>query len=565
MDWEVIRRFFRESPQAWIVVTAAVLAMVLVIWGVYGSFQLEIGRFFAAEERCPGRASQPPSWVPDFVCNREPEYDYALDEGCLPTYRGTTGTGEFLYMTDRRPEPDSGVVWERYPKMCVEKPQDCPKNWTAFGDDFCIRVCDPRAGGSGCDGGGAGGGGDSCPAYAGTPSTPALAVQCGSVNVLTWTNPLSGRAMQNVIQRMDINGGSWTDVFSEGGCWNTFGIGTYTDVSAAAGRTYQYRVKFSPSIVSNTVLCGGASTTPIGTTISTAPTPPPPPLVCSPTTQTVQRSGRALLQASGGTGVYQWDITGGGLLEEGGNEFVSITYATTGVKNVRVSSGAQSARCSVTVTDDTTQTGSAALTVAKYARNLSVGDPSERTAVTVNPGQIVEFVIRITNSGGGPTSGLLVRDEIPSGMSYRQGSTTVEGQPVLIDTITTSGLFLGRLEAGDVVTVRWSALADQTSLLPSGPQMFRPRAVATAQQLADVIGDTSVTVYGSTQGGAGTGGGVVGGAGGVQTGPGDAVIAALMFAATLTLLYTAYTRSPLYRRREATKASEDQGPLDFRA
>lgn len=561
MDWDVIRRFFRESPQAWIVGVAAVLAMVLVVWGVYGSFQLEIGRFFAAEERCPGRASQPPDWAPDFVCNREPQYDYALDEGCLPTYTGASGTGEFLYITDRRPEPDSGVVWERYPKMCVEKPQDCPKNWTAFGNDFCIRECDPRAGGSGCDGSGTGGTGGTCPTYSGTPTAPVLSVQCGSPNVLTWTNPLSGHAMQNVVQRMAVNGGSWTDVFSEGGCWNTFGIGTYTDNSAASGQTYQYRVKFTPSIVSNVVLCGGGATTSIAPT-SIVPTPPPPPLVCSPTTQTVALSGKALLQASGGTGVYQWDITGGGLLEEGGNEFVSITYATAGIKNVRVSSGAQSARCSVTVADQSSpQTGGAVLTVSKYARNTSLGDPGERTAVTVSPGQVVEFIVRVTNAGNGPTSGLLVRDEVPSGMSYQAGSTTVEGQAVLIETITTSGLFLGRLEAGDSVTVRWAAIADQTAILPSGPQMFRPRVVATAQQLPDIIGDTSVTVYGSNQGGTGS----VGGAGGVQTGPGDAVIAALMFAATLTLLYTAYTRSPLYRRREATRVSEDQGPLDFRA
>ncbi|MCC6934472.1 MAG: DUF11 domain-containing protein [Candidatus Yanofskybacteria bacterium] len=558
MDWDVIRRFFRESPQGWIVLGAAVLTLLLVVWGVYGNFQFEIGRFFAAEERCPGRASQPPDWVPDFVCNREPEYDYALDQGCLPTYKGSTGTGEFLYLTDRRPEPDSGVEWERYPKMCVEKPQDCPKNWVAFADAYCIRTCDPRAGGSGCTGTT-----DTqpsqCPAYSGTPMTPVLSVQCGSPSVLSWTNPLTGRAMQNVVQRMDVNGGSWTDVFSEGGCWNTFGIGTYSDATAVPGRTYQYRVKFTPSIVSNTVLCGGAAIPSTVPTTNAPPTPPPPPLVCSPTTQSVQRSAPAVLQAAGGTGVYQWDITGGGVLEAGGNESVTIIYAAAGTKTVRVNSGAQSARCTVVVSDGATPTGTASLTVTKYGRNLSLGDPSDRSAVTVNPGQIAEFVIRVTNTGTGPTSGLLVRDELPVGMSYRAGSTTVEGQTVPIDTITTSGLFLGRLEAGDSATIRWSAIADQTSQFPGGPQFVRPRVTASAQQLPEVFGDLSVTVYGGGQTG------TTGSPGTVQTGPGDAVIAALMFAAALTLLYTAYTRSPVYRRREAVKLSEDQGPLDFRS
>jgi hypothetical protein len=60
----------------------------------------------------------------------------------------------------------------------------------------------------------------------------------------------------------------------------------------------------------------------------------------------------------------------------------------------------------------------------------------------------------------------------------------------------------------------------------------------------------------------GTGGATT--ASGVQTGPGDATLLALIISALVSLLYVSYTHSPLARKHEAEDISRDQGPMDFR-
>src|SRR5512147_911943 len=48
MNLEAIQQFFRDNPRAWLVVAAAVLALLLTIWGIWGNFSLNFSSFFAA-------------------------------------------------------------------------------------------------------------------------------------------------------------------------------------------------------------------------------------------------------------------------------------------------------------------------------------------------------------------------------------------------------------------------------------------------------------------------------------------------------------------------------------
>lgn len=288
------------------------------------------------------------------------------------------------------------------------------------------------------------------------------------------------------------------------------------------------------------------------------------PLSCTPSTQTIQVGQRAVAQASGGNGTYQWDITGGGIQEEGGASTIEVSYATPGSKVLRVNSGNQNAVCAITVIGSGgASTGQAVLSMTKYGRNVD-GAGDERTALAVASGQTIDFIVRITNIGGGSTSGLAVKDVLPLGMSYVEGSTRVEGQPIALNTIATSGLVLDRLDPANTVTIQWSAIADKTSqIVGAAPQQSQPRATATADDVQVVTAGVDVAVYGlgvtPTEITTPTS------AGGVPTGPGDAVTIALLVAAGLTLLYSGYTRTLAYRRHEADSISHDQGPMDFRS
>jgi hypothetical protein len=128
--------------------------------------------------------------------------------------------------------------------------------------------------------------------------------------------------------------------------------------------------------------------------------------------------------------------------------------------------------------------------------------------------------------------------------------------------LTTTGLSLGGLDAGNGVTVQWMAIADTTNRIAAGPNHSQPQASAIANGVSTVTSHMDVTVYGAGIGSTTT---PTGGVSTVQTGPGDAVAIALAVAACLALLYGGYTRSRTYRTREANTISRDQGPLDFRS
>jgi len=138
-------------------------------------------------------------------------------------------------------------------------------------------------------------GGGACPPIpAASAVKPAnLTVQCGTTqNVLTWQNPKTlNAAVNSVLRGAKPPTGNETAAFvwGEGGCWNTFGISTYTDKDVKPGYTYRYVIKTHPAVRSNEVFCkDGVQVTPTpGVSSSPIPEPSggpsPAPTVITPT------------------------------------------------------------------------------------------------------------------------------------------------------------------------------------------------------------------------------------------------------------------------------------------
>ena len=74
----------------------------------------------------------------------------------------------------------------------------------------------------------------------------------------------------------------------------------------------------------------------------------PPSLTCSPSTQTVNVNQAANLSASGGNGTYNWSAFGGSPSSGSGGSFAT-SYSVSGLRTVTVTSGGQSAQCTVNV------------------------------------------------------------------------------------------------------------------------------------------------------------------------------------------------------------------------
>lgn len=593
--FERIRAFFRDNPRMWLVVSAAVLAAVIVVWGVYGGFSLQISRFFAAYVQEPSGGSGGATGGGGTTSAVNPS---ASTQSC-GSLGGTVCTGR-----------DTGGCSSGYTDV-GQKTTDCDSGY-----GYCCAPTSggstpaPAAGGAACGTSVVQGGqfdwgirtsepwGDCADGKAPTYWVDVNVGACHPNGLhLVWRAEHRNQASCNIglagdgiaegsgittavtgFSNMDLpNGQAGTaqmtydpKTFACGSVrlWGAFWAAGPESQAKNAGYTGYYKV------INYGTDCGGTSGS--GPSVPAAtPTPgPTEPVTCAPASQTVSVGQIAQLTAAGGNGTFQWDVSGGGVVQQGGNQAISISYSTSGTKTVRVNSGTATATCTVSVAGAATGTPSpesVGFTLTKTGRNLTTGEATAGTAVSASTNQTVQFTLAITNGTGAAVTNLLLTDEVPGGMTYYPGSLIVEGQSIGNNAITTSGLQLGRLEAGDTVTVQWSALANRTGLLPAGAQTSRPRASATtaegvtAQALMDVV--VIGTGTGTTTTTTGTGGTATTttGVGGVSTGPGGVTLIALIVSALVAFLYAGYTRSDGFRRRELEQLGRGHDPLDFRS
>lgn len=520
MDLEALRQLFRDNPRTWWIVGLGVVVALIVVWGVYGGFSLQFSRFFAGQEPLP--TPIPGNCGPSVPAGGDFNWGYTTNDS-WPTCSGTNGV---VPGTDYWVKTSVGTC----------HPNGLHLVWRAEHRD--VATCDTGlAGGALAEGAG-------------------ITTEVTNFSNMDLPDGVGGTATMHYIPSTFTCG----SVRLWGAFWAS---GEGNSPAKNAGYTGYYQV------LNYGTDCSAATPTPAGT-----PTPPPtatpgPPVFCSPQTQTVTVGQVAQLQATGGTGVFNWDI-GSGALVSGGNQTIGISYAVAGSKSVRVSSGGQSATCSVVVSGASpTPTGGLGLT--KQGANISAGQTTpSATVADVSPGQTVRFTTTVANASGQAVTDLILRDQVPIGMSYEFGSTIVQGQSVSSDALTSGdGLWLGRLENNDSVVVEWRALADQTVQLSPGRQMVQAGANVTTDQgltasavlQIPIIGG-SVPPTGGPSGPGGGGGG--GGVGGVQTGPGDVVVMALGVAAIAALLYAGYTRSPAFRRKEIEHLARMRDTQDFR-
>ena len=113
--------------------------------------------------------------------------------------------------------------------------------------------------------------------------------------------------------------------------------------------------------------------------------------------------------------------------------------------NFRDNSGQQQS-ASTPVTSLTTAVESAGITVTKTA---------DRSYVTAD-GEQVEFTITVTNKSARGVSDLVITDNLPENLVYVENTTSVNGaNPINADP--TGGIYIGELNGGNKVTVRFAA------------------------------------------------------------------------------------------------------------
>jgi uncharacterized repeat protein (TIGR01451 family) len=122
--------------------------------------------------------------------------------------------------------------------------------------------------------------------------------------------------------------------------------------------------------------------------------------------------------------------------------------------------------------------------------------------VKVQPGQKVEYVVAVQNTGNVQLTGVKVHDTLPSGMTYVTNSTYMvnswDGRHGLPNGITTKdGIGIGRIPAGETVFVFFNALAPKETqpglkMCSTGKSVYRNVAYAKPVELGEKSDDANI-------------------------------------------------------------------------
>ncbi|MFZ5559436.1 MAG: hypothetical protein ACOZAL_01425 [Patescibacteria group bacterium] len=122
--------------------------------------------------------------------------------------------------------------------------------------------------------------------------------------------------------------------------------------------------------------------------------------------------------------------------------------------------------------------GIASLDIDKLVRNISTGSGFVES-VSARPNDEIEFSLVVRSTGNNTVNNVKVWDNLPYRLNYISGTTTVDGS-YKEDGITSGGIYIGDLSAGQTKTIKFRArVADET--------MFN-------------VGFTTLTNYGYTSG-----------------------------------------------------------------
>ncbi|MFA5743080.1 MAG: hypothetical protein WCX77_02350 [Candidatus Paceibacterota bacterium] len=101
-------------------------------------------------------------------------------------------------------------------------------------------------------------------------------------------------------------------------------------------------------------------------------------------------------------------------------------------------------------------TTNATFTIDKLVRNITRGEFNWVNSTEAYPGEVVDFSLKVTNTGNTVATGIYVKDTLPSKLTYYD-NIKVDG--VVVTGNVLSGIYLGDLAAGTSKTVTFQAIA----------------------------------------------------------------------------------------------------------
>lgn len=234
---------------------------------------------------------------------------------------------------------------------------------------------------------------------------------------------------------------------------------TFSVYGLQQNTTYYYRLVVQSE-------CGNNQTQSTSFITTGTYNPPQQQVYCNPQNQNVNVNDWVNFNATGGNGTYSWYTSQDASPYSGSGSNFGTRFSYNGTKIVTVSSAnGGSAQCTVTVN---TQQQYQNFQITKNVLNRTLGQTVYVQNVEAQAQDMVEFEIRVQmngyNSGNNNNyynNQVLVRDTLPYGLTYVQGSTRVNGGQVADGITQGSGIYLNNNYGNQEQIIRFLATVNQ--------------------------------------------------------------------------------------------------------
>lgn len=306
-------------------------------------------------------------------------------------------------------------------------------------------------------------------------------VTCASPVVLT-----CAPATQNV----DVNqSAAFTATGGSGAySWSAPGANTASGTGASFATTY------SSTGTKTVTVTSGTRTATCNVVVNTPP-PTGPNLFCNPPSQYAGVGQIVRLTASGGNSSYSWYAPDATVSSATNGNFIDISYNSTGTKTVTVNSNGLTASCAIIINPNTG--GGSSLALTKLVRDVTQGTAFLKNVSNVRGGDVLEYQIRVRNTGSSSVSGFQVRDAISQSGYIQDFRNLTVSRGFSGDMYGTGMTVFGFLNPGEEFTIGY--LYTATAAIANGTNVCNTITL-TAISASSVTGTACVSGAGSVAG-----------------------------------------------------------------
>ena len=196
--------------------------------------------------------------------------------------------------------------------------------------------------------------------------------------------------------------------------------------------------------------------------------------------------------------------------------------------------------------NETTQTNNYQLSIQNFGEDITKGVISEQTSVTASPNDTVAIFVHVKSLSSATLYNIIVNDTLPAGLSYIPGTATLNGAAALNGITESGGLSINSLSPGQEVIIKFSALVAPATNFAAGTTSTLNTVRASANNGTGANAQLPISIINGQVLGAS-----ITKIAGVATGTTDSLIFSLLFSTLVTLIYMGYTKTGIFKKRDA--------------